>query len=197
MKPLMCDNQTRLPRYTFWRRLDTDGLDACAIYATSDGYSIKGTAIFTSDSQPTKMDYMVVCDHRWTSRSAVVHGVIGNEDWNCELYRDSMGYWISNGSDVEGSEGWIDIDLGFTPATNILAVKRLALETGMTARTTALWLDPDDWTFKPLVQTYCRKSAHVYTYASPAHCYEADLKVDEFGMVQIYPGLWAQLSAVQ
>lgn len=193
----MCDNQTRLPRHTFWRRLDTDGLDACAICATSDGDSIKGTAIFTTDSRPTKMDYMVVCDHLWTSSLAVEHGFIGNEEWNCELYRDSMGYWIQNGSQIQGSQGWIDVDLGFTPATNIIALRRMALETGKTGQATAIWLDPDDWTLKPLYQTYFRKSAHVYTYASPTHRYEADLKVDESGMVQIYPGIWAQLSAVQ
>jgi uncharacterized protein len=70
------------------------------------------------------------------------------------------------------------------------ALNRLRLEIGATARTTGVWLDPDDWAVKPLVQIYRRASATGYAYASPMHDYSAELVVDTSGLVRSYPGLW-------
>lgn len=89
-----------------------------------------------------------------------------------------------------GERAPADIDLGFTPATNTNALRRMELKVGQAARTTALWLDTEDWSLKPLTQTYERLSETVYRYRSPRHAYEAELSVDPFGIVLDYPGLW-------
>ena len=90
-------------------------------------------------------------------------------------------------ADVSGAG---DVDLGFTPATNTNAIRRLSLAVGEAAETTALWLDVDNWSVKPLRQTYRRIDATQYEYASPDHGFSAVLDVNGAGLVTTYPDLW-------
>jgi hypothetical protein len=66
-----------------------------------------------------------------------------------------------------------------------------SLSVGQEIETTALWLDPSDWTLKSLRQIYRLKSERVLAYRSPRHNYLADITVDAFGVVVEYPGLWS------
>ena len=91
--------------------------------------------------------------------------------------------------------GLPDLDFGFTPATNTLAIRRLALAVGDDAAVTAAWLDPTDWALKPLRQTYRRTGPQTYAYASPDTGYQTTLTCNDFGVVTDYPGLWQAVEA--
>ena len=84
-----------------------------------------------------------------------------------------------------------DIDLGFTPATNTLPIRRMMAQRQDGADLAAVWLDAGDWSLKLLPQTYA-KAADGWRYASPSHDFEADLAVDGDGFVTDYPGLWTR-----
>jgi uncharacterized protein len=178
------------PLTVLWQRLDVDGLDACIVDQFDGGFRLSGTAVFLAQGDPAKLDYVVICDGNWLSTSAMVTGWIGGQVRSCEMGKSSGGDWLVNGHAVAELHGLHDVDLGFTPATNMNALNRLRLEIGATARTTAVWLDPDDWAVKPLVQIYRRVSETGYAYASPMHDYSAELVVDTSGLVRSYPGLW-------
>lgn len=169
-------------------------MDACVIDRSDDGHAISGTALFVAGGVPAKIDYRVFCDTDWCSKSAQVRGWIGTEIKTIDVLRSSHGVWTVNGENIAGVDGLLDIDLGFTPATNTNAIRRLRLESGVTVKTTAFWLDLEDWTFKPLQQTYRRISENVLIYSSPSHDYHAELAVDEFGIIQSYPDLWEAIS---
>lgn len=101
-----------------------------------------------------------------------------------------------SGAPVTGDiSGLPDVDLGFTPATNANAIRRLDLAVGAAAETTALWLDVDNWAIKPLRQVYRRLAEDRYEYASPDHDYRVVLTVNGAGMVTDYPDLWAARGA--
>ena len=117
-------------------------------------------------------------------------GWVGSEDVQIQIERRADGVWLMNGETVASVSEAIDIDLGLTPATNTTAIRRLQLEVGQSADATAAWLDPSDWQLKPLDQTYHRRAADTYEYASPAHGFSAVLTVDDFGLVTDYPGIW-------
>ncbi|HET9775842.1 MAG TPA: putative glycolipid-binding domain-containing protein, partial [Gemmatimonadaceae bacterium] len=86
--------------------------------------------------------------------------------------------------------GCEDIDLGFSPATNLLPIRRLALKVGDTAKVRAAWLRYPEITLEVLEQTYTRTAEDVYRYESGGGKFRRDLKVDERGMVLEYPDLW-------
>ena len=87
----------------------------------------------------------------------------------------------------------MDIDLGFTPATNTVAVRRSCLAPGASVENTAAWFDESDWTLKPLRQTYHRVTEDRYEYESPANGFKATLLLDGAGLVRDYPSLWTAI----
>jgi len=87
--------------------------------------------------------------------------------------------------------GLVDLDLGFTPATNVLPVRWLALRVGESAEVPAAWLDETEWRPKVLRQRYERTADREYRYEVPDAGYATALTVSTAGMVRRYPGLWA------
>lgn len=184
-------------RQVLWSRLDQEGMDACRIRLSTLGWVIEGTAVFGDDETAiANLSYCLLCESDWGTREAEVHGWIGGHDWRLQLSRRPDGIWMANDRPVDLTGGLLDVDLGFTPASNTNAIRRLDLGIGEKAETTAVWLDTADWTVKPLTQTYERLSPMVYAYASPQHGYGAELRVDAFGIVLDYPGLWKAECAV-
>ena len=114
---------------------------------------------------------------------AELQGCLGLSQQCCEIF-----------SRMTCDEIVVDVDLGFTPATNTNAIKRLSLEIGAEVETTAVWLDIDDWSFKPLRQIYKRLSATELAYCSPSHEYDAILQIDDFDIIRHYPALWKMVS---
>ncbi|APE44439.1 hypothetical protein BOO69_14225 [Sulfitobacter alexandrii] len=190
----MSTDQTQLPRKVLWRRIDAEGMDACTYALSGDGYRISGTALYLEGDEPAKFEYRVSCNPDWSTRSARVSGWVGGTERDFRLSRNPAGTWSSDCSDVEGASGLLDVDLGFTPATNTNAIRRLGLAVGEEAETTAVWLDTQDWRFKPLRQVYRRLSRTEFAYRSPSHDYAATLVTDDFGIVRHYPQLWTAVS---
>lgn len=176
-------------RAILWRRLDCEGSDACRVRSGRDGWLIEGAAAYRSGDMTAALSYRVETGADWASRVAEVSGFAGGRDIRLEIVRGGAG-WTVNGETVPEVGGLVDIDLGFTPATNLNAIRRLDLDIGASVETTAVWLDTDDWRIKPLVQTYRRIGPRRYAYASPAHGYRAELETDDFGIVTHYPELW-------
>jgi hypothetical protein len=88
--------------------------------------------------------------------------------------------------------GALDIDLGFTPATNTLPIRRLALTVGASAPVQSAWLRFPELRLEPLHQTYNREAERVFHYRAlvDGEPFEAQLDTDRFGRVVRYEGLW-------
>jgi hypothetical protein len=106
------------------------------------------------------------------------------------IERSPAGEWMLDGKDMPGLRHCVDLDFGFTPATNLLPLRRLALDLGQGADAPAAWLDVSAGTIDVLVQRYERRSETTYWYQAPRFNYAALLEVDEIGFVRRYPGLW-------
>src|SRR5690606_5431759 len=98
--------------------------------------------------------------------------------------------WSLNGEPCPSVAGCIDIDLGFTPATNLLPIRRLALAVGQQAEVRAAWLPFPALALEPLPQLYRRQAEHTYHYESNGGSFVRTLEVDDVGLVVRYPGLW-------
>ena len=189
----MTDDELLFPITVLWRRIDVEGMDGCTFDLSGDGYVISGTAIYLDGIEPAKFDYTVACNADWSSQSASVSGWLGQHRKEFTLSRGPNDVWTIDGEVKNGLSGLVDIDLGFTPATNTNAIRRLGLAVGEDVETTAVWLDTESWCFKPLRQVYRRLSDTEIAYCSPAHDYAATLVTDGFGIVRRYPHLWAAL----
>ncbi|RZL63617.1 MAG: hypothetical protein EOP81_12120 [Variovorax sp.] len=175
----------------FWCRLDTPGHDACRLEQHGDAWQIDGAAVFRhTDGRPARLDYRVHCDRAWHTRWGRVRGWIGSRAVDLAIARTAAGEWSLNDAAVPGLAHCIDLDLGFTPATNLLSLRRLHLAVGERAEVAAAWVDLDDDALTPLVQHYERRGETSYAYEAPRFDYRALLGVTPEGFVRDYPGLW-------
>ena len=175
----------------FWRRLDGPGQDACRLEHTATGWNVTGVAEFSVAEERAEIHYLISCGFDFRTDSASLHGSLGQRAVTFEIERTKNGDgWSLNGSLVSGLEGCIDVDLGFTPATNLLPIRRLALREGDHASAPAAWLDVTRGSLHMLPQVYERRSAFTYWYEAPSVGYCALLEVSASGFVLDYPGLW-------
>jgi uncharacterized protein len=171
-----------------WRRLDTPGHDACRLDGDQTGWRLDGAAVFHQDGVPARLTYHVACDLAWRTRHGEVRGWLGPRSVELRITRSPEGAWTLDGRDVPGLEGCVDLDLGFTPATNVLPVRRLALAEGEAADAAAAWLDVSAGTLEVLPQRYERRGDGFYWYEAPG--YTGLLEVTPAGFIRRYPGLW-------
>lgn len=172
-----------------WRRLDAPGHDACWLQRTDSGWQLEGAAVFRHDGVPARLAYRLSCDAAWRSRQGRVEGRVGTRAVEFDLARTADRAWLMNGTTVPGLESCLDLDFGFTPATNVLPLRRLNLATGESAEAPAAWLDADG-RLQLLPQRYERRSETTYWYESPTVGYAALLEVEPGGFTRRYPGLW-------
>ncbi|HEX3695697.1 MAG TPA: putative glycolipid-binding domain-containing protein [Polyangia bacterium] len=173
-----------------WRRLDSPGHDACRIEQHGSGWQIDGAAVFGLGGRPARLTYAATCDVSWRAQSGHVRGWIGERSVAFSIERTAAGGWTLNDEDVPGVRDCMDLDFGFTPSTNLLQLRRLALDCGQAADAPAAWLDVSTGTLDILVQRYERRSETTYWYQAPRFTYAALLEVDQSGFVRRYPGLW-------
>ena len=175
-----------------WRRLDVPGHDSARLTFHRGRRHLAGTAVYAQDGRACRLDYEVTCDERWRTMSAVVDGWIGGEGVHLTLLVDAAGRWSCNGRNVLECAGCVDVDLSFTPATNLLPIRRLALDAGDESRVVAAWLRVPELTLSPLEQRYRRLDAERYAYESRNGEFTAELTVNAAGFVTRYPPLWTE-----
>ncbi|MHB8843121.1 MAG: putative glycolipid-binding domain-containing protein [Nitrospirota bacterium] len=89
----------------------------------------------------------------------------------------------------------IDVDLCFTPATNLIVLRRLALKVGQRAEAPAAYLKFPEMRLVKLPQSYLRISRSEYAYEAPTVGYAGTLRVLPNGAVTRYPGLFEMVAA--
>lgn len=154
------------------------------------GWRLDGAAVFRHEGVPALLSYRVACDAAWRTLRGTANGWVDGTtvEWHAE--RTAGGAWTLNGETVSGLDDCLDLDLGFTPATNAFPLRRLGLSVGKSATVSAAWLDLSSGTLERLTQRYERRSEHTYWYEAPRFEYAALLEVAPNGFVRSYPGLW-------
>lgn len=173
-----------------WRRLDFPGHESARLAPREDGWDLRGTALFAHEGRPCKLDYLVLCSSDWRTLSARVSGWIGDRQVDLEVSVEPERRWRLNGAECAAVSGSIDIDFGFSPATNLLPIRRLSLAVLEEAEVTAAWLPFPSLVLEPLRQTYRREGETTYRYASRGGSFVRTLEVNRAGLVTSYPGLW-------
>jgi hypothetical protein len=173
-----------------WRRIDRAGHEWARLSEDPGGAVIKGTAVFSESQRPCRLDYRVVCDTDWRTVSARVTGWLDTEEIDIDITVTSARVWTFNGRPCIDVHGCDDIDLSFSPATNLLPIRRTRLASGARVAVRAAWLRFPDPRLEPLDQTYERLAESRYRYESAGGGFVAVLETNSVGFVTRYPNLW-------
>ena len=173
----------------FWRKLDHPGYDSCRLFQLTNGWRLSGVAVFWGGRYPCHFHYEVVTDSAWRTRRAGVNGYLGNRAINMRI-NAAGNRWKVNSELQDNIAGCLDVDLGFTPATNLIAIRRLSLKVGQYAEAPAAYLAFPTMHFVKLAQTYYRTGRNEYEYEAPTVGYAGTLQVTSSGAIVHYPGLF-------
>ncbi|TDK51076.1 putative glycolipid-binding domain-containing protein [Antarcticimicrobium luteum] len=168
-----------------WRRLDGEGTDRCTLARAENGWLLTGQVHWQEGGEESSLLYTVRCGPDWATLSADIAGERAGAPVALRILSGPQG-WRMNGVEQPGTAGCTDIDLSFTPATNLLPLRRLMPEGPVPVR--AAWLVPGLDRLAPLEQSYCPQEDGSVAYTSAN--FEARLEVHPSGFVTRYPGLW-------
>jgi len=171
-----------------WRALDHPGHEAARLVDLDLGWRLEGAGAFVDEGRVCSLTYRIDIDDAWQTRSASVIGWAGDRDIHLEILVDHDLRWWMNRAEVESVAGCIDIDLNFSPSTNVLPIRRLDLNVGDEALVRAAWLRFPSFELEVLEQRYRRLTRDKYTYTSGE--FTAEITVNETGLATEYAGLW-------
>jgi hypothetical protein len=157
---------------------------------TEAGWALEGTLVLRHPRGPFGASYSVLADSRWRTRAVAVRCVGSERERTVRAESDGKGNWTEEGTVLPALKGCLDADLGFTPSTNTLPIRRLGLPVGGSAPVEAAWLRFPELTWERLPQTYTRVSDSAWEYRSPG--FRLTLDVDDLGIVRLYPDYWRQ-----
>jgi hypothetical protein len=158
----------------------------------ASGWLLTGTVVAVIDELPLRVSYEVRCNHEWQTRQVDLTLTTAAGERHRRMDAPGDGSWLLAGQSIDEVEGCVDIDLGITPATNVLPIRRLNLAVGESADVVATWVRFPSLAIQPLSQRYTRLSENRYRYESDTG-FTADLTVDAGGLVTTYPGGWERV----
>jgi hypothetical protein len=172
-------------RRVAWRRSDEVETDEhCTLTVRDGGLSLVGTVLGAEEGVPVRIEYRVLADGPGLTTAAHVRDLRGFETRTIVLERDAKGNWSVDGTTVKALKGCTDVDLGCSPSTNTLPIRRLRLGVGASQTIKAAWVRFPGLDIVKAAQTYTRLDEFTYRYVSGD--FEAELTVDDDGLVADY-----------
>ena len=172
-------------RRVAWRRSGEIQADEhCTITMRDGGLSLVGTVLGAEDGVPIRVEYRVLVDAAGETTAVHVRDLRGFAQRTLTLAGDAKGSWTVDGVPVKALKGCIDVDLGCSPSTNTLPIRRLRLGDGQSKTIQAAWVRFPSLTVEKGAQTYTRIDEFTYRYKSGT--FEAELIVDDDGIVAQY-----------
>jgi uncharacterized protein len=177
-----------------WELVGGTGLERFQLVRQPETWILQGTIIRLHERRPIEARYSVVCDLHWRTLNCDV--ALRDHDGERSVVAENQnGFWIVNGKQHPEIKGCIDIDLEWSPSTNSLPIRRLNLAEGAESElVNAAWIRFPELTLQRLPQTYFRLGSRRYRYSSGDDTFNAELLVDEHGIVEDYKGYWEHRS---
>jgi hypothetical protein len=166
---------------------------ASSEYATlteDNGPRMRGIAVLPLGDEPCHIDYDVLCGQDWVPRSCRFNVTLSRDVRRVELRHDERGDWELNGIAAPHLKGCSDIDLGWTPATNTVPIRRLDLEVGETAVIVAAWVRFPELDVIANPQHYTRMAADRWRYRSGEYHFELRTDPSSGLVLQYGDDLW-------
>jgi len=177
-----------------WRRtLDDRSFEECDVTATPDGFAIAGHVIAAQDGAPLVVHYDIDCGENWSARSVAIDQSFGNVRRRLRLDRAGDG-WLVDGVHDARLDGCAEPDLGLTPSTNALAIRRLDLAIGQAAEIRCAWIKFPALSAEPSLQRYERLGDRDYRYTNVASGFTALVAVDALALPVSYENIWTRIA---
>jgi uncharacterized protein len=194
-------------RTVLWQRIYSPGSEWCAVEREPDGWRLHGIVLTEVATAPVLVHYAVALATDWSTRvvEIAMRSGAASEPRTLKLTVAPDQRWqiervpVSDSAmpvdDLAALHGLVDVDLGFSPVTNTLPIRRLHPAIGEAVEVTAVWVRFPELTIEPLPQRYGRLAERRYRYESAGGAFVAEIEVDDLGLVTTYEGGWRRIAA--
>lgn len=205
------------PRLLIWRGLDEWRTEASEVHLTEAGVGARGTQIGL-DPLPYRLSYRLEAPERFVTRSLEIE--VSGDGWRRELdlAHDGNGSWQCHGAesgeaqvdlpapggDTAGLEDSLDCDLGLSPLTNLMPIRRHDLHRGPgEGEFVMAWVSVPDLALHVSAQRYehlrMEGEGSIVRFMDEGMFkdFTSELELDQDGLVLVYPGLAARVGPKQ
>lgn len=177
-----------------WRNSDDTSIEYSTLYVSDGCFVLEGTVLLVLEHLPAKITYRVECDSQWRTRHAEVLQEQVGKISGLTLDVDANQHWQENQKPLLFADGLFDVDFEISPTTNTLPIHRLNLKVGESVESTAVWVRFPSLKLERLKQRYTRIGDGCYRYEAPEFGFQAQLEVDEAGLIAKYGDLWMRIA---
>jgi uncharacterized protein len=183
------------PKLICWRRIDMIGLELLALRTGAEGIWAESSIICAVDGG-FRLDHAWELTPDWRALSLRIERRDANGRRILTLERDGGG-WRVDGEQRPDLDGADDPDLSVTPFCNTLVIRRVPAVDGASLSVDTAYVNGDDLTVARSRQRYDYKAPGCFRYIDLGLSagFEADLHVDEEGLVQHYEHLFERVEA--
>lgn len=181
------------PIILFWRRTDVTGLERLILTISADTILAESTVICVEDGG-FRLDHRWRLTADWQAQQLDVErlGPAGRAQLSLER---TVGGWCVNGqrrSDLDGAE---EPDLSVTPFCNTFPIRRTPANAGESRTLDTCFVDGAAMTVQRSRQRYDRLGPNRVRYVDlgVSAGFEADLEVDDLGLVLCYQHLFERV----
>jgi hypothetical protein len=188
-------SETERARTVMWRRTTGNlALEQAELTWTATGPHIAGLVLAAHGDHPLRVEYRIDCDEGWHTRRIQILQRLSGASSRLRLEHDGDGRWRTNGQSDGTLAGCTDVDLGITPSTNTLPIRRLAPRIGAVSEVHAAWVRFPELAVTSAHQSYQRVSAQEYIYRNLDSGFSAPITIDPDGLVLEYGGVWTRVA---
>jgi len=144
-------------------------MERCSRMEGNGLHRLEGTVLTFEGVDPIEIRYAITCNDKWTTRACTVNVESAGSARRIKLQVSDDSVRVRDAARMGEFAGIADIDLGFSPCTNTLPIRRLALAVGETARVTVAWLRFPGFEVVRAEQVYSRLAACMYRSVTARH----------------------------
>lgn len=177
----------------FWRRTDIDGLERLELSREETGIRVSSTVICL-EAGGFRLDHRWRLDREWRAQHVAIERWNAREHGVLHLERAGGG-WRVDGNPRPDLDGAEEPDLSVTPFCNTPPIRRTPQGVGESRTLDVAFIDGPALTVRRARQRYVRQGPCNLRYVDLGSSggFEADLLVDEEGLVLTYEHLFQRI----
>lgn len=180
-----------------WTGREYYSLENCLINVTNSGTEVLSTIVGMYHDHLYHVEYLIKTNTAWETVFFELKSRYANKIQKFQFEADGKGNWMTHGKRADQFKGCIDIDIPLTPFTNTLPINRLKLSTQDEQQILVLYIDVLEQQIRPVHQKYSKLSTTKYHYENVPNDFEAEIEVDEAGIVVDYPSLFVRTAVLE
>jgi hypothetical protein len=164
--------EDRVEHHVVWHCSLLSSSEHASLTEVEGGFRLQGVIVAPLGDVPCHIEYAVAVDRRWRPAEARATIMTPSGVREIVLQAHHGDVWELAGMPAPHLSGCHDVDLGWTPATNTVPIRRLGLEVGQTASITAAWVRFPELDVVRNEQRYTRLAGDRWRYRSGDYDHE-------------------------